>query len=110
MATTGFQIEIKYVIYLLSAFVHPGQPVYVFLCILLAFWLGLIYFLKHSAVMYANLYGNSSAYQTMRMLQDLKLGQYTKLPPRATFLAQMSGSIIGSIFNYTSTSFLFARN
>lgn len=26
-ATTGFQIQIKYVIYLLSAFVHPGQPV-----------------------------------------------------------------------------------
>ena len=54
--------------------------------------------------MYSNLYGNSSAYQTIAMLQDLKLGQYTKLPPRATFWAQMAGSIVGSIFNYTSTS------
>ena len=52
--------------------------------------------------MYSNLYGNSSAFQTVAMLQDLKLGQYTKLPPRATFAAQMFGSIIGSIFNYTS--------
>lgn len=52
--------------------------------------------------MYVNLYGNSTAYQTLAMLQDLKLGQYTKIPPRATFAAQMAGSIIGSIFNYTS--------
>ena len=52
--------------------------------------------------MYVNLYGNSTAYQCLYMLQDLKLGQYTKLPPRATFAAQMAGSIIGSIFNYTS--------
>ena len=57
---------------------------------------------NHSAVMYVNLYGNSTAYQCLYMLQDLKLGQYTKLPPRATFAAQMAGSIIGSIFNYTS--------
>ena len=54
--------------------------------------------------MYVNLYGNTTAYQTMYMLQDLKLGQYTKLPPRLTFAAQMAGSIIGSIFKYTSKS------
>ncbi|KAI9058031.1 OPT oligopeptide transporter [Trametes sanguinea] len=79
-ATTGFQIEIKYAMNILSAFVHPGKPV---------------------SVMYVNLYGNSTAYQTLAMLQDLKLGQYTKIPPRSTFAAQMAGSIIGSIFNYT---------
>ncbi|PIL27341.1 transporter [Ganoderma sinense ZZ0214-1] len=79
-ATTGFSIQIKHAMNILSAFVHPGQPV---------------------AVMYVNLYGNSTAYQCLYMLQDLKLGQYTKLPPRATFAAQMAGSIIGSIFNYT---------
>ena len=43
------------------------------------------------------------------MCCDLKLGQYTKLPPRATFWAQMAGSIVGSIFNYTSTSPYLAR-
>ncbi|CCM00442.1 uncharacterized protein FIBRA_02474 [Fibroporia radiculosa] len=79
MATTGFSISVKYAIQILAAFIHPGNPV---------------------AVMYVNLYGNSTAYQTLYMLQDLKLGQYTKLPPRTTFAAQMAGSIIGSIFNY----------
>ncbi|KAL4253651.1 oligopeptide OPT transporter family protein [Abortiporus biennis] len=78
-ATTGFQISIKYAIQILAAFIHPGKPI---------------------AVMYVNLYGNSTAYQTLAMLQDLKLGQYVKLPPRATFVAQMAGSIIGSVFNY----------
>lgn len=33
---------------------------------------------------------------------DLKLGQYNKIPPKLTFASQMLGSIIGSIFNYTS--------
>ncbi|GJE86746.1 OPT oligopeptide transporter [Phanerochaete sordida] len=79
-ATTGFQISIKYAIQVLAAFIHPGQPI---------------------TVMYVNLYGNSTAFQTLAMLQDLKLGQYTKLPPRVTFAAQMAGSIVGSIFNYT---------
>ncbi|KAI0764766.1 OPT oligopeptide transporter [Fomes fomentarius] len=78
-ATTGFQIQIKHAMHILSAFVHPGQPV---------------------AVMYVNLYGNSTAYQTLLMLQDLKLGQYTKLAPRLSFAAQMAGSIIGAVFNY----------
>ncbi|TCD68164.1 hypothetical protein EIP91_011442 [Steccherinum ochraceum] len=88
-ATTGFQISIKYAIQVLAAFVHPGKPI---------------------AVMYVNLYGNSTAYQTLQMLQDLKLGQYTKLPPRATFAAQMAGSIIGSIFNYTMMVTIISNN
>ncbi|CDO73896.1 hypothetical protein BN946_scf185016.g53 [Trametes cinnabarina] len=88
-ATTGFQIQIKYAMNILAAFVHPGKPV---------------------AVMYVNLYGNSTAYQTLAMLQDLKLGQYTKIPPRATFAAQMAGSIIGSIFNYTMMISIIKNN
>ncbi|TFK90092.1 OPT oligopeptide transporter [Polyporus arcularius HHB13444] len=89
VATTGFQLEIKHAMHILSAFVHPGQPV---------------------AVMYVNLYGNTTAYQTMYMLQDLKLGQYTKLPPRLTFAAQMAGSIVGSIFNYTMMKTIVSNN
>ncbi|KAJ7581065.1 OPT oligopeptide transporter [Mycena floridula] len=88
-ATTGFTISIKYAVQILSAFIHPGQPI---------------------AVMYVNLYGNSTSWQTLYMLQDLKLGQYTKLPPRMTFLAQMAGSIVGSIFNYTMMKTIVNNN
>lgn len=68
-ATTGFQISIKYAIQILAAFVHPGKPM----------WVAQSYQLPHSnlsvgetvfsAVMYVNLYGNSTAYQTLAMLQ-----------------------------------------
>jgi len=79
-ATTGFQIAIKGAIQIISAFVHAGNPI---------------------SVMYANLFGNSTSFQTLALLQDLKLGQYTKVPPRMTFASQILGSIVGSIFNYT---------
>ncbi|KAF4574269.1 hypothetical protein EYR36_005602 [Pleurotus pulmonarius] len=73
-ATTGFSISVKYVVQIMAAFIHPGQPI---------------------PVMYSNLFGNSTSFQTLYMLQDLKLGQYIKLPPRMTFVAQIwSGWII----------------
>ncbi|KAJ3509706.1 hypothetical protein NLJ89_g5072 [Agrocybe chaxingu] len=61
-------------------------------------------------VMYANLFGNSASFQTLYMLQDLKLGQYTKVPPRMTFAAQMAGSIVGSIFNFTMMKIIVSNN
>ncbi|KAF8156006.1 OPT oligopeptide transporter [Crassisporium funariophilum] len=88
-ATTGFNISVKYAIQIIAAFLHPGQPI---------------------PVMYANLFGNSTSFQTLYMLQDLKLGQYTKVPPRMTFAAQMAGSIVGSIFNFTMMKIIVENN
>ncbi|CAA7267213.1 unnamed protein product [Cyclocybe aegerita] len=88
-ATTGFNISVKYAIQIIAAFLHPGQPI---------------------PVMYANLFGNSASFQTLYMLQDLKLGQYTKVPPRMTFAAQMAGSIVGSIFNFTMMKIIVSNN
>ncbi|KAJ7021594.1 OPT oligopeptide transporter [Mycena alexandri] len=88
-ATTGFNISIKYAIQIMAAFIHPGQPI---------------------PVMYANLYGNSTSFQTLYLLQDLKLGQYTKLPPRITFATQMAGSLVGAIFNYTMMKTIVSNN
>ncbi|KAI0051926.1 OPT superfamily oligopeptide transporter [Auriscalpium vulgare] len=88
-ATTGFSISIKYAVQILAAFIHRGQAI---------------------PVMYANLYGNSTTFQTLYLLQDLKLGQYTKLPPRWTFAAQMAGSVVGSIFNYTMMISIVSNN
>ncbi|KAH8822770.1 OPT oligopeptide transporter protein-domain-containing protein [Flagelloscypha sp. PMI_526] len=88
-STTGFNISIKYAVQMMAGFIHPGQPI---------------------PVMYANLFGNSMAFQTLYMLQDLKLGQYVKLPPRYTFASQMIGSIVGSIFNYTMMKTIVDNN
>ena len=38
--------------------------------------------------------------QGLYMLQDLKLGQYTKLAPQACFTAQIIGTIVGAILNW----------
>ena len=84
---------------ILSAFVHPGHPVYVHPPVLVPSVPRMLTHGGYSAVMYVNLYGNSTAYQTLLMLQDLKLGQYVKLAPRVTFLMQILGTIVGAILN-----------
>lgn len=35
-----------------------------------------------------------------RLASDLKLGQYTKIPPRVMFLTQMWGTMVGVVVNY----------
>jgi hypothetical protein len=47
-ATTGFNIAVKYLIQILAAFMRPGDPI---------------------TVMYSNLYGNSTTWQVLYMLQ-----------------------------------------
>jgi len=50
--------------------------------------------------MYFELYSSTALGQAASMLQDLKLGQYAKLPPRATFSVQMAGTVVGALLNY----------
>jgi OPT family oligopeptide transporter len=38
--------------------------------------------------------------QCLALLSDLKLGHYMKIPPRAMFLSQIWGTIVGGVFNY----------
>ncbi|GJJ06767.1 hypothetical protein Clacol_000963 [Clathrus columnatus] len=52
------------------------------------------------ANMYFQLYSSVSLGQAQFMLSDLKLGQYIKLPPRATFTVQMVGTVVGALLNY----------
>jgi hypothetical protein len=40
---------------------------------------------------------------------DLKLGQYTKVPPRWTFCFQLAGSVIGSIFSKSLFTRFYAK-
>ncbi|KAJ7884544.1 OPT oligopeptide transporter [Mycena olivaceomarginata] len=104
--TVRFNISIKYAIQIMAAFIHPGNLSVYRLCTE-----------PTSPVMYANLYGNSTSFQsynciilTIIQLTDLKLGQYTKLPPRITFGTQMAGSIVGAIFNYTMIKTIVSNN
>jgi len=52
------------------------------------------------ANMYFVLFGYNSVTQALLLLRDLKIAQYTKLPPRAAFTAQITGTLFGAILNF----------
>ncbi|KAJ7470934.1 OPT oligopeptide transporter [Mycena latifolia] len=83
-----FPISIGSAVQVMVAFMHPGTNA------------------ETRPVMYGNLYGHSTSFQVCPFLY-LKLGQYTKLPPRVTFGA---GSIVGAIFNYTMMETIVTNN
>ncbi|KAH9476518.1 Oligopeptide transporter 2 [Psilocybe cubensis] len=78
-AITGFSPNIQHLVQMLGAAMMPGNP---------------------QANMYFTLYGYNTLDQARGLIRDLKMGQYTKLPPRVTFTVQSLGSIIGGLLNY----------
>nr|GAT45290.1 OPT oligopeptide transporter [Mycena chlorophos] len=78
-AITGLQFIIQPFVQMIGGFIHPGKPV---------------------ANMYFVLYSYNSVSQAQLLLKDLKIAQYTKLPPRAAFTAQILGTLLGAILNF----------
>ncbi|EEU35815.1 uncharacterized protein NECHADRAFT_34981 [Fusarium vanettenii 77-13-4] len=79
VALTGYQGNVQPIVQMIGGYLHPGQPL---------------------ANMYFTLFGYNSVIQGISMVQDLKFGQYAKLPPRATFCAQVVGTLVGAVVNY----------
>ncbi|KAI9461199.1 OPT oligopeptide transporter protein-domain-containing protein [Lactarius psammicola] len=78
-AMTGLAFIIQPFVQMIGGFLHPGKPM---------------------ANMYFVLFSYNSVTQAQLLLRDLKIAQYTKLPPRAAFTAQIIGTLFGSILNY----------
>ncbi|ESK86285.1 oligopeptide transporter [Moniliophthora roreri MCA 2997] len=78
-AITGFVPDSQSLIQIIGAAIMPGSP---------------------QRNMYFTLYGYNSVLQARGLLRDLKMGQYTKLPPRVTFTVQSVGAVIGGLLNY----------
>ncbi|EIM81122.1 OPT oligopeptide transporter [Stereum hirsutum FP-91666 SS1] len=78
-AITGLQFIIQPFIQMIAGFIHPRKPM---------------------ANMYFVLYGYNSVVQAQLLLRDLKIAQYTKLPPRAAFTAQIFGTLFGAVLNF----------
>lgn len=87
--TVGYAPSIEVLIEMVAAAMVPGKPV---------------------ANMYATLYGYNSVTQATSLLRDLKMGQYTKLPPRVTFTCQVLGSIIGGVLNFVVANNVLVAN
>lgn len=45
-------------------------------------------------------YGFNTLDQARGLIRDLKMGHYTKLPPRVTFTVQCLGAVVGGLLNY----------
>ncbi|KAI0305502.1 OPT oligopeptide transporter protein-domain-containing protein [Multifurca ochricompacta] len=78
-AMTGLSFIIQPFVQMIGGFIHPGKPM---------------------ANMYFVLFSYNSVNQAELLLRDLKIAQYSKLPPRAAFTAQIIGTLFGSILNY----------
>lgn len=78
-AITGFYYQPVNMVQMIGGYMVPRRPV---------------------ANMMFTLYGSNSMVQALLMLGDLKLAQYAKLPPRATFIAQCLGTVVGAILNW----------
>ncbi|KAG6371067.1 OPT oligopeptide transporter protein-domain-containing protein [Boletus reticuloceps] len=78
-AITGVTLSIQTVVQMIAGYLNPGKPI---------------------ANMYFVLYSYNTVSQAILLLRDLKIGQYTKLPPRAAFTAQIIGTLLGAVLNY----------
>ncbi|KAK0199297.1 peptide transporter MTD1 [Desarmillaria ectypa] len=78
-AITGFIPDIQSLVQIIGASMMPGSP---------------------QTNMYFTLYGSNTLLQARGLIRDLKMGQYTKLPPRVTFAVQSAGAVIGGLLNY----------
>ncbi|KAF8896110.1 OPT oligopeptide transporter protein-domain-containing protein [Infundibulicybe gibba] len=78
-AITGLAFIIQPFVQMIGGFIHPGKPM---------------------ANMYFVLFSYNSVVQAQLLLRDLKIAQYTKLPPRAAFTAQIIGTLFGAVLNF----------
>ncbi|KAL1626583.1 hypothetical protein SLS54_002745 [Diplodia seriata] len=78
-ALTGYQGKVQPLMHLLGGLIHPGSP---------------------TANLYFTLFGHASITHALNMTRSLKLGQYAKLPPRITFVAQLLGTLLGSVISH----------
>lgn len=79
MGITGFQFNIQPICQMLAGYLFPGRPL---------------------ANFYFTCYTYNALQQGELLAKDIKLAQYTHLPPQCTFLVQVAGCCIGAIFNW----------
>ncbi|KAJ7158584.1 OPT oligopeptide transporter protein-domain-containing protein [Mycena filopes] len=97
-AITGLQFIIQPFVQMVGGFIHPGLPVANLFFVLFSYSLSFLCFGGLGRQFLT--YGADSVVQAQLLLKDLKIAQYTKLPPRAAFTAQVSGTLFGAVLNY----------
>ncbi|KAI9266013.1 OPT family small oligopeptide transporter [Sporodiniella umbellata] len=84
-AITNQQPGLNVITELIIGFAQPGRPI---------------------ANVVFKTYGYISMAQALTFVSDLKLGHYTKVPPRAMFWAQVAGTFLGGFINLATGTWL----
>ncbi|CAF0847942.1 unnamed protein product [Adineta ricciae] len=84
-AVTNQSIGLNVITEFVAGFIMPGKPM---------------------ANVTFKTYGYITQYQALLLISDLKLGHYMKIPPRAMFVTQLTGTIVAGIVNYTTAMYL----
>ncbi|KAI8610120.1 peptide transporter MTD1 [Chytriomyces sp. MP71] len=88
-AVTGFRFPTTIVVQVVGGFMLPGRPI---------------------ANMYFTMFGANTVSQSLALLYDLKIGQYLKVPPRAVFIGQVVGCVIGAVVHYGMNEAIIQNN
>ena len=78
-AILGNGISTNQLCKMIAGALHPGRPL---------------------ANLYFYAWSHSTIAQTINLSNDLKMGQYLKIPPRVMFVSQIAGTIFGAFINY----------
>ncbi|KAK9667974.1 hypothetical protein RND81_13G025200 [Saponaria officinalis] len=85
LATTNQQIGLNVITELIIGYLYPGRPL---------------------ANVSFKTYGYISMAQALLLIQDLKLGHYMKIAPKAMFMAQLAGTIVSSQVSFATSWWL----
>ncbi|TFK82027.1 oligopeptide transporter [Polyporus arcularius HHB13444] len=78
-ARMGNGVATNQLMKMVAGAVNPGKPV---------------------ANLYFSMWSHDVVSTSIGLAQDLKMGQYLKIPPRAMFLTQIWGTLLGAVVNY----------
>ncbi|KAJ3391554.1 hypothetical protein HDU80_011014, partial [Chytriomyces hyalinus] len=87
-AVTGFRFPTTIVAQVIGGFMIPGRPI---------------------ANMYFTMFGANTVTQSLALLYDLRIGQYLKVPPKAVFIGQCVGCVIGAIVHYAMNEVIISN-
>ncbi|KAJ8693416.1 hypothetical protein PTI98_008409 [Pleurotus ostreatus] len=79
VARMGSGVATKQLMKMVAGSINPGKPV---------------------ANLYFSMWSHDVVASSIGLAGDMKMGQYLKIPPRAMFLTQVYGTILGAVVNY----------
>ena len=96
-AMTAQPININVIAQLIPGLLFPGRPIAT-----------LVSHLSGELMEFSKTYSSQTLYDGLLFVQDMKFGHYMKIPPRHTFIAQLSAMLVAATAQVSVKTLLFA--